>query len=52
MKGQHYDNHDTVQKVVGSWLLGAGTDFYCTQIFKLVQHWQKCMNHCGDFVDK
>jgi len=50
MRGQHYENDDTVQEAVQSWLQVAGMDFYCRRIFKLVQCWQKCVDCPGDFV--
>jgi len=28
MRGQHYENDDTVQEATHSWMQGAGTDFY------------------------
>jgi hypothetical protein len=36
---------------VRSWLRGAGTDFYCRGIFKILQRWQKWKDRDGDFVE-
>jgi hypothetical protein len=43
---------ETVQEAIQSWLQGAGTNFYCGGIFKILQWWQKCIDQDGDFVEK
>jgi hypothetical protein len=52
LRGHHYDTDEAVQEAVGSWLRGAGTDFYSRGIFKILQSWQKCRDWDGDFVGK
>jgi hypothetical protein len=41
---------EAVQEAMWSWLWGAGTDFYCRGIFKILQCWQKCIDWDKDFV--
>jgi hypothetical protein len=41
LRGHHYEIDEAVQEAVRSWLRGAGTDFYCRGIFKILQRWQK-----------
>jgi hypothetical protein len=52
LRDHHYETDEAVQEVVGSWLRGAGTDFYSRGTFKILQHWQKLINLSGDFVAK
>ena len=44
MRGQNYENDEVVYLVMYSWLPSVGMDFDLNGIFKLVQHWQKCMD--------
>jgi hypothetical protein len=37
------ETDEAVQEAVRSWLRGAGTDFYCRGIFKILHHSQKCI---------
>jgi hypothetical protein len=48
--GQHYEDDDAAQEIVRSRLRGAGTNFYGSGVFKLVQRWQQCVDRSGDFV--
>jgi hypothetical protein len=48
----HYETDEAIQEAVGSWLHGAGPDFYRRGIFKILQRWQKCIDRDGDFVEK
>jgi hypothetical protein len=50
LRGLHYETEEAVQEAVRSWLRGAGTDFYRRGVFKILQHWQKCIDWDGDFV--
>jgi hypothetical protein len=52
LRGHHYETDEAVQEAVRSWLRGAGTDFYRTGIFKIQQHWQKCIDRDEDIVEK
>jgi hypothetical protein len=48
----HYKTDMAVQEVVQSWLWGAGMEFYHRGTFKILQHWQKCIDRNGDFAKK
>jgi histone-lysine N-methyltransferase SETMAR len=52
LRGHLYETDKAVQEAVRSRLQGAGTDFYCRGIFKILQNWQKCIDQDGDFVEK
>jgi hypothetical protein len=52
LRGHHYETDEAVQEAVRSWLRGAGTDFYSRGIFKILQHWQKCIDRDENFVEK
>jgi histone-lysine N-methyltransferase SETMAR len=52
LTGHYYKTDMAVQEAKRSWLWGAGMDFYCRGIFKILQHWQKCIDWNGDFVEK
>jgi len=52
MRGQYYEKEIEVQEAVYSRLPGTGMDLYHSRICKFVQHWQKCMDHSGGFVEK
>jgi hypothetical protein len=48
LRDHHYETEEGVQEAVQSWLRGAGTDFYHTCIFKILQ----CIDQGGDFAEK
>jgi hypothetical protein len=49
---QHCENDETVQEAMCNRLQGAEIDLYCSGMCNLGEHYQKCMNHSGDFVEK
>jgi hypothetical protein len=52
LRGHHYKTDKAVQEAVQSWSRGAGTDFYCRGIFKILQRWHKCTDRDVEFVEK
>jgi hypothetical protein len=52
LTGHHYNTEEAFQEAVQSWLQRAGMDFYHRGIFKILQHWQKCRDCDGYFVEK
>jgi hypothetical protein len=51
LTGHHYETDEAVHEAMRSWLRGAGTDFYCRGVFKIL-HWQKCIDRDRDFVEE
>ena len=49
---QRYETTEAIQKTVRQCLRMAGTEFYRRGIFKLPEHWQKCVQRSGDYVAK
>jgi len=43
---------EEVKSAVGKWFQKRNTNFFKDRFQKLVQHWQKCIDVCGDFVEK
>jgi len=52
MRGQYYEMNEALQTVVRQCLRAAGTDFYLKGIFKLPEHWEKCVQRNGHYVEK
>ena len=43
---------EAIQKAVRQCLRMAGTEFYRRGTFKLPEHWEKCVQSSGDYVEK
>ena len=43
---------EAIQKAVRQCLRMAVTEFYRRGIFKLPEHWEKCVQRSGDYVEK
>ena len=43
---------EAIQKAVRQCLRMSGTEFYRRGIFKLPERWQKCVQRCGNYVEK
>jgi len=52
LHGQHYETTEAIQKAVHQCLRMAGTEFYRRGIFKLPEHWKKCIQRGGNYVEK
>ena len=52
LRGQSYETMEAIQKAVRQCLRMAGTEFYRRGIFKLPEHWEKCVQGSGDYVEK
>jgi len=52
LRGQRYETTEAIQKAVHQSLRMAGTEFYRRGIFKLPEHWKKCVQRSGDYVEK
>jgi len=52
LRGQRYETTEAIQKVMRQCLRMAGTEFHCRGIFKLPEHWEKCVQRSGDYVEK
>jgi hypothetical protein len=50
MKDQYYEKNEAVQQTICTWLWNTETDFCHSSIFKLLQCWQKYLNH-GDLME-
>jgi hypothetical protein len=52
MYGKNYENDNTDQEAMHTYLWGAEIYFYHRVTFKQMQCWQKCIDHSWDFVEK
>jgi len=52
LKGQHFGCDEEVKSAVRKWFQKQNTNFFKDGFQKLVQHWRKCTEVCGDFVKK
>jgi len=53
LRGHHYkESTEAIQKAVRQCLRMAGTEFYRRGIFKLPERWEKCVERCGNYVEK
>ena len=51
LKGQHFSYDEEVKSAVRKWFQKEN-NFFKDRFQKLVQHWQKCIEVRGDFVEK
>jgi hypothetical protein len=49
-RNRHYRN-TAGQQTLRTWLQNSEMDFYCSGIFKHMQHWQQCLVCSWDFVE-
>jgi histone-lysine N-methyltransferase SETMAR len=52
LAGQRFLNDDDVTEAVKKWLSSQVATFYKEGIQKLVPHYDKCLNNCGNYVEK
>ena len=52
MRSQNYETNKALQTAVCQCLWAAGTEFYRKGIFKLPEHWEKCVQRNADYVEK
>ena len=52
LKGQHFSCDEEVKSAVRKWVQKQNTNFFKNGFKKLVQRWRKCIEVCGDFVEK
>jgi len=52
MRGQHYEMNEALQTAVRQCPWAVGMEFYRKGIFKLPEHWEKCVQRNGDYVEK
>ncbi|PNF14147.1 hypothetical protein B7P43_G17711, partial [Cryptotermes secundus] len=50
--GLRFETREAIEKAVRQCLRMAGTEFYRRGIFKLPEHWEKCVQRSGDYVEK
>jgi hypothetical protein len=47
-----FETREAIQKAVRQCLRMTGTEFYRRGIFKLPEHWEKCVQRSGDYMEK
>jgi len=52
LRGQRYETTEAIQKAVRQCLRMARMEFYRRGIFKLPEHWDKCVQRSDDYVQK
>ena len=52
LKGQCFSRDEEVKSAVRKWFRKQNTNFFKDGFQKLVQHWRKCTEVRGDFVEK
>jgi hypothetical protein len=52
LAGQHFLNDDDIKEAVKKWLSSQAATFYKEGIQKLVPCYDKCLNNCGNYVEK
>jgi hypothetical protein len=51
LAGQRFISDDA-KTAVRRWFRAQPVEFYNSSISKLVVRWDKCLNRCGDYVEK
>ena len=51
-KGKQFNSDEKVKAEVKRWFNAQAEEFYLGGIFKLVNHWQKCIGLEGSYVEK
>jgi histone-lysine N-methyltransferase SETMAR len=52
MGGKSFRSDEEVQQVVHEWVHSQPKDFYSRGIHALPKHWNTCMEHNGDYIEK
>jgi hypothetical protein len=52
LAGQRFISDDDAKTAVRRWFRAQPSEFYNSDISKLVVLWDKCLNGCGDYVEK
>ena len=52
MEGKSFRSDEEVQQAVHEWLHSQPKDFFFRGIHALPKHWNTCMEHNGDYVEK
>ncbi|GBO05388.1 hypothetical protein AVEN_160403-1 [Araneus ventricosus] len=50
--GKHFADDDGVQHEVLLWMRQQPKEFYAAGIGAVIKRWDKCINICGDYVEK
>lgn len=52
LRGQKFIDNNHVKENVLNWLRGQDKSFFAAGINKLIHRWDKCINVCGDYIEK
>ncbi|GBN16800.1 hypothetical protein AVEN_218463-1 [Araneus ventricosus] len=52
LSGRHFRSNEEVQQAVKNFLRSLGTEFYQDAFLKLTSRYDKCINVCGEYVEK
>jgi histone-lysine N-methyltransferase SETMAR len=52
LSGERFPDDDAVERAVCTWFQYQPKEFYATGFQGLVKRWDKCLNLCGDYVEK
>jgi hypothetical protein len=46
------DSNEEVERIVRTWMKKQSVEFFHVSFQKLVQHWKKCVENRGDYMEK
>jgi hypothetical protein len=52
LSGERFPDDDAVERAVRAWFRQQPKEFYSAGLQGLVKRWDKCLNLCGDYVEK
>jgi hypothetical protein len=52
LSGERFPDDDVVERAVCMWFRQQPQEFYATGYQGLVKRWDKCLNLCGDYIEK
>jgi hypothetical protein len=52
LSGERFPDDDAVEIAVRAWFQQQRKEFYAAGFQRLVKRWDKCLNLCGDYVEK
>jgi hypothetical protein len=52
LSGERFPDNDAVQRAVCAWFQQQPKELYAAGFQGLVKRWDKCLNLCGDYVEK
>ena len=52
LSGERFPDDDAVERAVRAWFQEQPKEFYVIGFQGLVKRWDKCLNLCGDYVEK